>query len=144
MPSIQSKIINVLLHVIGMKKTINRLQDRVESGERTYTEPSRRLQRKHLITTRQVNGHKVWTIAPRQNVGNKHIIYLHGGAYVNSFSPQHWGFMSKLVDALNCTVTAPNYPHAPEYFVHRRFCAVTPSLYRTCRRRRQFQCRANG
>ena len=25
--------------------------------------------------------------------------------------------MSKLVETLNCTVIAPNYPHAPEHYV---------------------------
>lgn len=34
--------------------------------------------------------------------------------------------MSKLVDALNCTVTAPNYPHAPEYYVHDVFALLLP------------------
>jgi epsilon-lactone hydrolase len=126
MPSIQSKAINVLLHLIRMKRTVNRLRQRVESGDRTYTEPSRRLYRKHHISKRQVNGHLVWTIAPKENASGKHVIYLHGGAYVNSFASQHWGFMSKLVQVLNCTVTAPNYPHAPEYYVHDVFTLMLP------------------
>lgn len=76
-----------------------------------------------------MNGHLVWTIAPKENAGGKHVIYLHGGAYVNSFAPQHWTFMSKLVEALNCTVTAPNYPHAPEHYVHDVFKLMLP-LYK--------------
>jgi len=126
MPSIQSKAINVLLYLTGMKRTVNRLRQRVESGERTYTEPSERLHRKHRISKRDVNGHLVWTIAPKENPSAKHIIYLHGGAYVNSFSSQHWELMSKLVQALNCTVTAPNYPHAPEYCVRDVFALMLP------------------
>ena len=118
MPSLQSKVIVVLLRLTGMKRTVNRMRQRVENGERTYTEPSRRLHRKHRIDKRNVDGHLVWTIAPKEKAGGKEIIYLHGGAYVNSFASQHWEFMSKLVDALGCTVTAPNYPHAPEYHVH--------------------------
>lgn len=126
MPSIQSKAINVLLYLTGMKRTVNRLRERVESGERTYTEPSERLHRKHRISKRDVNGHLVWTIAPKENPSAKQIIYLHGGAYVNSFSSQHWELMSKLVQALNCTVTAPNYPHAPEYCVRDVFALMLP------------------
>ena len=129
MPSIQSKAINVLLHLTGMKRTVNRMRQRVESGDRTYSEPSRRMHRKHRISQRQLNGHLVWTIAPKDNASAKHVIYLHGGAYVNSFAPQHWTFISKLVQALNCTVTAPNYPHAPEHFVHDVF-ELLLSLYR--------------
>jgi acetyl esterase/lipase len=126
MPSLQSKAIVVLLRVMGMKRTVNRMRERVENGERTYTEPSRRLHRKHRIDKRDVNGHLVWTIAPKVDGCGKQIIYLHGGAYVNSFASQHWEFMSKLVDALGCTVTAPNYPHAPEYHVHDVFAFLLP------------------
>lgn len=138
MPSLQSKVIVVLLRLMRMKRTVTRMRQRVENGERTYTEPSRRLHRKHRILKRDFNGHLVWTIAPREaavrgassSVGNsragKQIIYLHGGAYVNSFASQHWEFMSKLVDALGCTVTAPNYPHAPEHHVHDVFEFLLP------------------
>ena len=129
MPSIQSKAINVLLHLLRMKRTVNRMRQRVENGERTYSEPSRQLHRKHHVTKREINGHLVWTIAPQQNAGAKHVIYLHGGAYVNSFAPQHWGFISKLVQLANCTVTAPNYPHAPEHNVHDVFALMLP-LYK--------------
>ena len=126
MPSIQSKAINVLLRLTRMKRTVNRMRQRVESGDRTYSEPSKRHHRKHLISKRTINGHLVWTIAPKQNASDKHVIYLHGGAYVNSFAPQHWDFMSKLVDRLSCTVTAPNYPHAPEHNVHDVFALILP------------------
>ena len=43
MPSIQSKAINILLRLMCMKRTVNRMRQRVESGERTYSEPSKRL-----------------------------------------------------------------------------------------------------
>lgn len=102
------------------------MRQRVESGDRAYSEPSKRLQRKYLIAKRTINSHLVWTIAPKQNASEKHVIYLHGGAYVNSFAPQHWDFMSKLVDRLGCTVTAPNYPHAPEHNVHDVFALMLP------------------
>ncbi|HJT29113.1 MAG TPA: alpha/beta hydrolase [Pyrinomonadaceae bacterium] len=126
MPSIQSKAINVLLRLMRMKRTVNRMRQRVESGDRTYTEPSKRLHRKYLIAKRTINSHLVWTISPKQNASEKHVIYLHGGAYVNSFAPQHWDFMSKLVDMLRCTVTAPNYPHAPEHHVNDVFALMLP------------------
>jgi len=126
MPSIQSKAINVLLRLMRMKRTVNRMRQRVESGDRTYSEPSKRLHRKYLITKRTINGHLVWTVAPKQSATEKHVIYLHGGAYVNSFAPQHWDFMSKLVDMLRCTITAPNYPHAPEHNVHDVFALMLP------------------
>src|SRR5689334_20278480 len=126
MPSIQSKAINVLLHLTRMKRTVNRMRQRVESGERTYTEPTPRMHRQHRISKREINGHLVWTIAPLASSSSKHVIYLHGGAYVNSFASQHWDLMSKLVQLANCTVTAPNYPHAPEYCVADVFALMLP------------------
>ena len=126
MPSIQSKVINVLLRLLRTKRTVNRMRERIESGEQTYSEPSPRLHRKHHISKHERNGHLVWTIAPKENASGKHVIYLHGGAYVNSFAPQHWTLMSTLVQALNCTVTAPNYPHAPEHYVHDVFALLLP------------------
>ena len=122
----QAKVINVVLYVLRMKRTVNRMRQRVESGKRTYTEPSRRQHRKHHITKSEVNGHLVWTIAPKENAGEKFVIYFHGGAFVNSFASQHWTLMSKLVETLDCTVVAPNYPHAPEHYVHDVFDLLVP------------------
>ena len=126
MPSIQSRAIELLVRLLRVKRSSNRLRQRLANGKRTYTEPTRRHRRKYHVRKRDVDGHLVWTIAPRANAGRKHVIYLHGGAYVNSFASQHWGFMTRLVDATGCTVTAPNYPHAPEYHVRDLFHFLLP------------------
>jgi len=126
MPSIQSRAAEVLVRLLRWKQASNRARQRVESGQRTYTEPTRRHRRKYLVSKRDFRGHLLWTIAPKQNPGRKQIIYLHGGGFVNSFASQHWNFMCRLIDALGCTVTAPNYPHAPEYYVHDVFDFLLP------------------
>jgi len=92
MPSIQSKAINVLLRILRTKRTVNRMRERVAAGERTYTEPSRRLRSKHQISKREVNRHLVWTIAPKANA--KHVIYLHGGASVTLMGDSSGGGIS--------------------------------------------------
>jgi len=116
----------LLIRLLRVKRSSNRLRQRLASGKRTYTEPTRKHRRKYHVTKRDVGGHLVWTIAPLRNAGSKHVIYLHGGAYVNSFASQHWGFMTRLVKATGCTVTAPNYPHAPEYHVRDLFEFLLP------------------
>lgn len=126
MASLQAKIVNVILYIIRMKRTVNRMKERVEGGQRTYSEPTSKHRQKHNVSTHEVNGHQVWTMTPKSGPTSKHIVYLHGGAYVNSFSPQHWEFMSKLIDALNCSIVAPNYPHAPEHYVHDVFGMLLP------------------
>lgn len=126
MPSLQSRAIELLVRVMRVKRSVNRMRQRVENGEQTYTEPTRRQRRKYQVTKTDRNGHLVWTISPRTVTSRKQIIYLHGGAYVNSFASQQWNFMTRLVDALGCTVTAPNYPHAPEHRVHDLFDFLLP------------------
>lgn len=55
-------------------------------------------------------------MAPKNGrAGDTHILYLHGGAYVQSFLIFHWWFIAMLVKKLNCTVTAPDYPLAPKH-----------------------------
>ena len=126
MPSLQSRAIELLVRLMRVKRTVNRMRQRVENGEQTYTEPTRRQRRDYHVTCSDRNGHLVWTIAPLAGAARKQIIYLHGGAYMNSFASQHWNFMTRLVDALGCTVTAPNYPHAPEHRVHDLFDFMLP------------------
>ncbi|HET7113395.1 MAG TPA: alpha/beta hydrolase [Pyrinomonadaceae bacterium] len=126
MPSIQSRLVEILVRLLRWKRASNRMRERVESGQQTYSEPTRRQRRKYRVSQREFRGHLVWTIAPKQDAGNKHIIYLHGGGFVNSFASQQWNFMCRLIDALGCTVTAPNYPHAPEYYVHDVFDFLLP------------------
>ena len=112
MPSIQSRAVEVLVRLLRWKRASNRMRERVESGRQTYTEPTRRQCRKYLVSKRNFRGHLVWTIKPKQNPGRKHIIYLHGGGFVNSFASQQWNFMCRLIDALDCTATIPRFNHA--------------------------------
>ena len=126
MPSLQSRVVEILVRLLRWKRESNRMQQRVESGRRTSTEPTRRQRRKYHVTHRDFRGHAVWTIAPKQKASRKQIIYLHGGGFVNSFASQQWNFMCRLIDALGCTVVAPNYPHAPEYYVHDVFDFLLP------------------
>ena len=126
MPSIQSRAVEVLVRLLRWKRASNRMRERVESGKTTYTEPTRRQRRKYDVAQRDFRGHLVWTIAPKQNPTRKQIIYLHGGGFVNSFASQHWNFMCRLIDALGCTVIAPNYPHAPQYYVNDVFDFLLP------------------
>ena len=61
-----------------------------------------------------VDEHSVWTIKPRNSAPTNHILFLHGGAYVQSFNNFHWRFIAHVVLSQGCVVHAPNYPLAPE------------------------------
>ena len=38
------------------------------------------------------------------------VLYIHGGAYVNNFSPQHWSAMAEWAETTGCGMVIPNYP----------------------------------
>lgn len=128
MPSLQSKIIKVVLRLQGRKKRVRRAQQLVESGntKRIDNQPSKKLCGKHRVSTHEVGGRTVWTVAPQENAGEKLVLYLHGGGYVNGFSKYHWRFISNLVSELRCTVVAPDYPLTPEHQVADVFAMVFP------------------
>lgn len=128
MPSLQSKLIKLVLRLQGRKRRVRRSQKLIESGktERINNKPSQRLFAKHRVETRDVKGRTVWTIAPKDNAGETLVLYLHGGGYVNGFSKYHWRFISNLVSELRCTVVAPDYPLAPEHQVADVFAMMFP------------------
>lgn len=128
MPSFKSKIIKIALLLLGKKKRGSRAQELVESGneKKVDDKPSKKLYKKHMVSTREFDGRTVWTIAPKEQASEKHILYLHGGGYVNGFSKYHWRFISNLVGELRCTVVAPDYPLTPKHQVTDVFDMVFP------------------
>lgn len=130
MPSIQSKFITIILRMIGEKNKINHTRERVESGNISHAKPSEKMYEQFHITTSVVNGQDVYTISPKAHTSGKHIYYLHGGAYINGFTKEHWRFMGRLVDASGYTITVPDYPLPPIYHVHDVFAMVLPLYLR--------------
>ena len=63
---------------------------------------------------------------PLNNIGEKHILYLHGGGYVYEITNLHWEFLGKLIDALKCTITIPIYPLAPKHQYQEVFDMIVP------------------
>lgn len=76
-------------------------------------EPPRSLSKFCHVEKEQVEGRNVFTLSPLSNGSGNRILYLHGGAYVQSFVRQHWSFLLMLVRRTRCTVVAPDYPLAP-------------------------------
>jgi len=64
-----------------------------------------------------------------KKTSTRHILYLHGGAYVQGFNKFHWRFMAFLVKSTGCTIIAPDYPLAPHHNYRDAFSMVT-EVYR--------------
>jgi epsilon-lactone hydrolase len=125
MPSLHSQLIALALRALRVKtRGLGALQPR------TPPVPTRSMRERFQVTERQVQGRMVYTVAPRDSAATSgHVLYLHGGAYINSFSKQHWSFIGQLVERLGCTVTAPDYGLAPRHTVDDAFTLLL-ALYR--------------
>ena len=115
-----------LMRLMRLQASHARLRGRVHAGATVATLPPRAMRACYHLTRCCVDGQAVYTIAPREGAGDRHVYYLHGGAYVAGFAKQHWQFLGRLVAGTHCTVTAPDYPLAPEHHVDDVFALVLP------------------
>ena len=87
-----------------------------------------RLQRRHDVRTRLVDGFPCTTVAPRGRTAERAVVYLHGGAYISAIAPQHWALVSRMADA-GVRVEVPHYGLAPQY-THREAYPFVTAVYR--------------
>lgn len=90
--------------------------------------PHRLMNNLFKISSKDLAGRKVWTLAPKDDRIDRHVLFLHGGAYVVNMTPVHWFFIGAMIQALHCTVIVPDYPLLPEHGVEDIF-AFIPSVY---------------
>lgn len=114
MASIKSKIFSLIIRVLIKGKLSKEMTTGRIDRSRDVPSPPVKLKKKFNVDSKLVNSHEVFTLSPSKKRVQKVILYLHGGAYVHDFTKQHWGFIEDLLDALGCTVIAPNYPLAPD------------------------------
>ena len=131
MTSFQSKLFSVFLQLIYKK---NFLKWQLKSGrfqQLSCRKPPPALYKVLRISHYSLHGHRVFTLQPKpeKESSHIHILYLHGGAYVQSFALPHWNFMRQLVQHTGCTITAPDYPLAPDH-TYRESFGMMEALYK--------------
>jgi acetyl esterase/lipase len=99
-------------------------QKRVENAK-PYILP-KYLQQKFGIVKVTKDGMDSYILQGSDHSDGKYILYLHGGAYINQPTPEHWKFLKKLVQKLNATAIAPVYPKAPNHQFQESFEKVFP------------------
>ena len=115
MASIESKFFYFLLRLIKKKRF---LQLQFAFGKFDFynsKEPPRQTRHECNVSERRFHDRKVFTLTPKKCPSARHILYLHGGAYVQNFVRQHWTFLAMLLKHTHCTITAPDYPLAPKH-----------------------------
>lgn len=126
MASIESRLFYLLLRLIKKKKF---LEMQFAFGKFDFSnskEPPKATTRICNLEKRSINGRNVFVLTPKSGKSTTHILYLHGGAYVQNFVRQHWKFLAGLVRATHCTITAPDYPLAPRQTYVDAFGMVVP------------------
>ena len=103
MESIQSKLAKKILQIFKINKmwklTGNELRDSIEKRQLSEShEPPRIIQNRFNIIKNEINGYCYYVMKPLRNTGQKHILFLHGGAYVYEINSMHWRFLRKLSD----------------------------------------------
>lgn len=108
--SLPARIIKFILRVLR-KKNLRRV---LSSKRLTVAAPvPRKFFRHFRVDTTQVAGRNVFTVSPKTNPSGKHVLYIHGGAYILNIIKIHWDLIGALIKKTNATFTVPDYPLAP-------------------------------
>jgi acetyl esterase/lipase len=62
----------------------------------------------------KVGGMQVFE-SPAEDDSKPIVLYIHGGAYVNNFTPQHWKAIAEWAETTGCGIVTPNYPLLFQY-----------------------------
>lgn len=89
---------------------VQRLEKKREAGEKRYA-LSDSLRLTSGVEESERAGMQVFTLNASDDAPI--VLYLHGGAYINTFNAYQWRFMDRLVRETGCEVVAPAYHLAP-------------------------------
>lgn len=75
--------------------------------------PPPRLRPKVDITLQHRSSWPIYTLTPLASTPELTVIYLHGGAWVNEITSQHWQLAAQIAHQAGATVIVPIYPLLP-------------------------------
>ncbi|TYD00119.1 alpha/beta hydrolase [Arthrobacter echini] len=84
---------------------------------------------KHTIQETTIDGVRTITVRPVLGATRSHIIYTHGGIYINELGRPHWWIIAELTRRTGAAVTVPLYRLAPES-TYREAFGYLVSVYR--------------
>jgi epsilon-lactone hydrolase len=70
--------------------------------------------RQFQVNDWEAEGHPVVTIHPKSGPGMWHMLYFHGGGFVQPMFTVHWPLVAEMVKRCGISVTVPLYPVVPE------------------------------
>jgi monoterpene epsilon-lactone hydrolase len=72
--------------------------------------PPRRLDRRAEVSLRRQQGWPVYELVPQSRTPARHVVYFHGGAYINEIDRLHWSLAGRLVEQTPARFVVPIYP----------------------------------
>ena len=124
MASLESKLVDILLRLIGKKNFLKKQFALGKLDLFAYSEPPKKIADSCHLEKWQLQGRNVFTLSPKEKKAKKHILYLHGGAYVQNFAKPHWNFLANLLTRTQFAITAPDYHLAPTNTYKQSFAMV--------------------
>ncbi|MGW5847501.1 alpha/beta hydrolase fold domain-containing protein [Streptomyces sp. NPDC055254] len=118
MPSLRSRALSAALIAAGRRRrfaSAEAVRTRVaESARRPASHlPPRSLGRAAEISRTFVGAWPVYNVSPREAEPAVHVLYLHGGCYINELVRPHWAMIRTLVTRARAQVIVPAYILAP-------------------------------
>lgn len=110
MPSKEAKLIKAVLKFVNIKKS-SIFKKTIKRRDRIIPLSTKA---KFDVQSFLINKNLAATIIPKGSNPQMHIIYLHGGAYIQKAFPMHWKLVHKFIEKLNCKLTFIDYPLAPK------------------------------
>lgn len=137
MPSLQNRLLVLLLRVTRRKRifssVVGLLKGIAQTRKAGPARPSKRMQRCISVEHRYVAGIELYRLSPRAaRAEGRHLLYLHGGAYVRPITSHHWRFLQALVEETGCIINVPLYPLAPEASCPQAVAAVVEVYQQAC------------
>jgi len=114
MPSLKFNLIYSILRLTGMRKKIAAEMIDPPPRNRDWLRFSKRVLKGARTEVFEMDGRLTSTIIPKNQISDLHIIFYHGGAYVNEPSALLAQFYPDLANNLGLRVSVVDYPLAPE------------------------------
>jgi acetyl esterase/lipase len=73
-----------------------------------------KFERRFIVERREIEGCEVVTLHPRSGPAEWHMLYFHGGGFVQPMFKVHWPLAAALVEQAGVSITVPLYDVVPE------------------------------
>ncbi|MBN2652304.1 MAG: alpha/beta hydrolase fold domain-containing protein [Spirochaetales bacterium] len=115
--SLDDEIVKMGLRLTLMKKLFTRQimhPSRKNKGVTSKMLRAKLDDESYSVEETSIDGFEITTSRRKDSTNNRHLIFLHGGAYVVDASPLHRDLIVNFVKKADLTVTFIDYPKAPE------------------------------